>query len=64
MTLRLTLWPLKPQQTLTHTHGIPQPALRVRVLTGWGQSQPGNTPELPVLITTLGSYREKILHVP
>ena len=52
MTLQLTLWPLKPQQTLTHTRGIPWPALRVRVLTGWSQGQPGNTPGLPVPITT------------
>ena len=50
MTLRLTLWPLKPQQTLTRTCGIPWPTLRVRVLMGWGQGQPGNTPGLPVPI--------------
>ena len=51
MTLQLTLWPLKPQQTLTCTRGIPWPALRVRVLMGWGQGQPGNTLGLPVPIT-------------
>ena len=51
MTLWLTLWLLKPQQTLTCTRGIPWPALRVRVLMGWGQGQPGNTPGLPMPIT-------------
>ena len=45
--------PVKPQETITRTHRIPWPALRVRVLTGQGQGQLGNTLGLPVPITSV-----------
>ena len=48
-----TLIPLKPHQTHTRTHEIPQPAPRVRVFKGMGQGRSGDTPGLPMPITTI-----------
>jgi len=51
MTHEATLILLKPHQTRTHTHEIPWPAPRVRVL-GTGRGHSGDTPGLPVPITS------------
>jgi hypothetical protein len=51
LTREATLIPLKPHQTRTRTHEIPQPAPRVRVFKGTGRGRSGDTPGLPVPIT-------------
>ena len=63
-TLYTTLIPLKPCQTLTHIHQIPQPLLRVRVLKGRGQGQILDTLGLLVPITNHSSITTTLTAPP